>query len=350
MKETSEIYAEMKEELERKTGVSLNSGGDMALRLNAVAAELSTLWAQVEWTKNQCFPQTASGELLDLHAKARELERTSSISATGSIRFETDTARNENISVAAGTVCLNAGGLEFVTKAEAVIKSGELYCLAPAVCRSCGKAGNVPAQSVVFMALAPVGVIRCFNPEAFSGGADAETDEQLRARILASFASLPNGSNKAFYEAETLNTDGVAAVSVLPRNRGLGTVDIIVSSTSGVPSEALLTSVKNKFAKQREICVDVAVSAPVTVTVPVTVAISVDDGYVYDTVAANVVSVLGQYFNGTLLGKDVLLARLGNVVFGVEGVSNYSISLPTADITIADNQLPIAGTISLTRR
>ncbi len=192
--------------------------------------------------------------------------------------------------------------------------------------------------------------LETFRPEAFSGGADEETDELLRERILASYASLPNGSNKAFYEAESLNTDGVAAVCVLPRNRGVGTVDIVVSSATGEPSSALLASVIDKFATQREICVDVAVSAPTTVAVPVSVAIAIDDGYAYETVAATVASALRQYFNGTLLGKDVLLAKVGNVVFGVEGVSNYSISLPAADITIADNQLPVAGAISVTRR
>lgn len=148
MKETSEIFSEMKEELERKTGVSLNSGGDMALRLYAVAAELSTLWAQVEWTKKQSFPLTASGDFLGLHAKARELERTSSVSATGSIRFETDAARSKDISVASGTVCLNAGGMEFVTTEATIIKAGELSCIAPAICRTAGKTGNVPARSV----------------------------------------------------------------------------------------------------------------------------------------------------------------------------------------------------------
>jgi len=108
--------------------------------------------------------------------------------------------------------------------------------------------------------------------------------------------------------------------------------------------------VKDKFSTQREICVDVAVSAPTTVSVPVSVAISIENGYVYETVEANVATALGQHFNGTLLGKNVLLAKLGNVVFGVEWISNYSISLPVADITIANNQLPVAGTISVTRR
>lgn len=350
MKETSVIYAQMKEELERKTGVSLSDGGDMALRLYAVAAELETLWAQVQWTLNQSFPQTASGDLLDLHAQARELERSSGDAAQGHIRFEIDEARSEPITIASGTVCLNAGGLEFVTTAEATIEAEELYCAAHAACKTKGIIGNVPAESVIYMALAPIGIARCYNPEAFLGGTDDESDDGLRTRVLESFASLPNGSNKAFYETEARNTDGVAAVCVLPKNRGLGTVDIIISSFDGVPSAELVSSVKDKLETRREICVDVEVFAPTAVTVPVSVAIKAEDGFDYDTVAANVSAALTQYFSGKLLGKDVLLAKLGYVVFGVDGVSNYSILLPSADIIVSADELPVAGTISVTRR
>ena len=350
MKEMSVIYSEMKEELERKTGVSLSDGGDMALRLYAVAAELETLWSQVQWTLNQSFPQTAAGSFLELHAKARELERASGCFAEGYIRFEIDEARSEPVTIPSGTVCLNAGGLEFATSAETIIEAGELHCDAPAACKTMGIKGNVPAGSIIFMALAPIGVAKCYNTAAFSGGAEDEGDELLRARVLESFASLPNGSNKAFYETETLNTSGVAAACVLPKNRGLGTVDIIISGVDGVPSATLIDSVKNKFETLREICVDVEVFAPTPVTVPVSIAITEEDGFDYDTVAANVSEALRRYFSGKLLGKDVLLAKLGYVVFGVEGVSNYSISLPAADIAVSSDELPVAGTISVTRR
>ena len=338
----------MKEELERKTGVSLSGGGDMALRLHAVAAELSSLWAQVEWTKNQSFPQTASGENLDLHAYARGLERTACVAATGIVRFETNEVRSEDIMIASGTVCLNAAGVEFATLSPSTIKAGELFCLAPAAAKTAGKAGNVPANSVIFMSLAPIGVVKCYNPEAFSGGADIEDDESLRGRVLASYANLPNGSNKAYYESEALNTDGVAAVCVLPKARGLGTVDIIIASFSGIPSAALVSAVKSKFEAQREICVDVAVEAPTTVTVPVSVAVAVEDGYTFNSVAAKVKTALEEHFCGSLLGKSVLRAKLGYVIFGIKGVKNYAISLPANDVSILASQLPVAGVITVT--
>ena len=350
MKETEEIYEEMKNELERRSGAVLSSDGEMSLRLHAVAAELSTLWAQVDWTRCQSFPQTASGETLELHAAARGLERAAAVKSAGSIRFSLDAVRSDAVSVPLGTVCLNAAGLEFETKEAGSIAAGALSCEVKAEARAAGSAGNVPAGSVCFFSLAPVGVAKCTNANAFTGGSDIESDEALRQRVLESFASLPNGSNRAYYEAAALDTEGVGAVSVQPRVRGVGTVDVVVASPAGLPSEATIKAVKTKLEAQREICVDVSVLAPTTVEVPVAAAISVDDGEDFDTVAARVKSAVEQYFNGKLLGKSVLTAKLGSLIFSVEGVSNCTLSKPAADVAISYSQLPVAGTVTISRR
>ncbi|MEG0876082.1 MAG: baseplate J/gp47 family protein [Oscillospiraceae bacterium] len=348
MKDTTRIVEEMKDELERRTGASITAGGDMDLRLNAVAAELSSLWAQVEWTKNQAFPQSASGASLDLHAAGRGLKRGLAVAASGVLRFETSEVRATALLVPAGTVCLNAAGAEFLTTQSARIEAGGLFCTANAIARFGGEAGNVPANSVTLMSQAPVGIFKCFNPAAFSGGSGQESDEELRKRVLSSFASLPNGSNVAYYEAAALDTPGVGAVSVAPRARGVGTVDITIASNDGVPSAALVETVRAKLAAQREICVDLAVSAPTTVSVPISVSIETDGQSSFETVSAAVKAALGTYFDGRLLGKKVLLARLGSVIFGVPGLANYSISAPAADVAITGKQLPCLGAVTVT--
>ena len=350
MKETETIFEEMKNELERSTGATVSSGGEMALRLYAVAAELSTLWAQVDWTREQSFPQTASGDTLDLHAAARGLTRAAATASAGSITFFIDTARSDDLSVPVGTTCLNAAGSEFVTTEAGTIRAGTLSCEVKAAAKTAGSAGNVPAGSVSFFSLAPVGVARCGNAHAFTGGADQEDDVSLRQRVLASYESLPNGSNRAYYEAAALDTEGVGAVSVLPRARGIGTVDVIVASSAGLPTEETVAAVQAKFEKQREICVDVTVAAPTTVSVPVTAAVSVDDGRDFDTVAAGVKAAVEGFFDGKLLGKSILVAKLSSLVFAVDGVANCSITLPAADVSVAYNQLPVAGTVTVTGR
>ena len=45
---------------------------------------------------------------------------------------------------------------------------------------------------------------------------------------------------------------------------------------------------------------------------------------------------------------DVLRAALGAVIYGVDGVANYNIAVPAADVTAAADELPVLGTLTVT--
>lgn len=205
----------------------------------------------------------------------------------------------------------------------------------------------MPGESIVYIKLAPAGVAGVTNPEAFSGGAGAEGDQELRERVMASYRRLSNGANTAWYEEKVLNMPGVAAVAVLPRNRGIGTVDIIFSADGGVPGTELIGQVKKALEDEREICVDIAVSAPTTVSVNVAAAITVSQGYTFENVKTAAENALKACFGGKNLGCNVYRAKLGAVLMGVEGLENYSLSAPAADVSISCTQLPILGTLAV---
>jgi len=58
-----------------------------------------------------------------------------------------------------------------------------------------------------------------------------------------------------------------------------------------------------------------------------------------------VTEALTGLFDGSLLGRDLLRARLGEVIFGVDGVENYEILSPAADVGVEANELPRLGTL-----
>ena len=51
------------------------------------------------------------------------------------------------------------------------------------------------------------------------------------------------------------------------------------------------------------------------------------------------------WFNGRLLGQRILRARLGEIIYHCEGVANYSITTPAADVAVREDQLPLLGTL-----
>ena len=195
MKEITEIYGQMLDTFEEKTGFAMDDTADLAVRLYAAAAELQALYIYADWALRQSFPQNASGVYLDYHGQLRGITRRGGKKAVGVLRFKIDSARTEALSIAAGVVCTTAGLVRFVTDEECVIEAGKLHTDVPAHAETEGTAGNVPAGSVVFMTKAPAGVTGVTNPAAFQGGSSEEDDEALRARILDSFIRLPNGAN-----------------------------------------------------------------------------------------------------------------------------------------------------------
>ena len=348
LKTLEEIYQEMLEVFARQSGYRPHSACDLAARLYAAAAQVQALYAQAAWVLDQSFPQTAQGEFLDYHGETRNISRIAATAAEGVLRFSIDQAVGQNLNIPVGTVCMTAEGVRYETTEAGAISAGRLWTEVNARAVEQGESGNVGADRVVLMAVAPAGVARCTNPQPFTGGADQEDDEALRARILDSYRRLPNGANAAYYEQEAMRFEGVAAAKAVGRPRGVGTVDVYIAAASGAPEEALRQAVEETLQKSREIAVELQVLAPTLYPVVVTVALAPAAGYSFDQAKADAEDALAGFFGGHLLGEAVTLARLGNLLYSLDSVANYRFSAPGADVEALPARLPTLGTVTVT--
>ena len=343
MKEWTEIYEQLRGTFAQRAGFVPSEGCDSAVRLYALAAELQSLLMQADWVLDQSFPQTAQGTYLDYHAETRGITRAAAEKAVGTLRFAAADKVTATCPIEKGTVCMTAEGVRFETTEDAAIAVGSQWADVPAQAVEAGAGGNVIAGTVTLLSAMPVGVVQCTNPAAFSGGCDAESDEALRGRVLASYQRLPNGANAAYYEQEAMRYPGVAAAKAVGRARGIGTVNVVIATHAGVPDAALLAAVETDLQKKREIAVDVKVLAPAVETVAVTAA----PGYTFAEVKAGAQSALEALFTGGLLGKSVTTARLLTLLCGVEGVENVHLTAPAADVAVGSTELPMLGTVTL---
>lgn len=342
-----EIYAGLASEFQTRTGKTAGASSELAVRFYAVAAQIYALYVQGEWTRRQCFPQTAQGEELDKHAQIRGVTRRQAAKAGGAVRFYVDEAQAAEVEIPAGTVCMTAGGVRFATTQAAAVAPGALYAQAPVEAVEAGAAGNVGAGAVVYMSLPPVRIVACANPEPFTNGLDQEGDDSLRERVLATYRRLANGANSAFYRQAAMSFPEVAAVTVLPKNRGVGTVDIVPAARGGVPSQALLAEMQSYFDQVREIAVDVEVNAPTVETVNLSLKLWAEEGRDFDDVSEAVEDALTAWFNGERLGKSLPRAQLTSLVFAVDGVDNCQILQPEADLELSSVTLPVLGTVTI---
>lgn len=348
MKTIEEIYGLLREAYAQRTGTELAEDCDLAVRLYAAAAQLQALDIQTWWVLDQCFPQTAQGTYLDGHALMRGITRRAATKAAGSLRFSVASPSAVELTIAAGTACMTEGEVRFQTTADGVLPAGELSVDVPAEAVESGAVGNVPPGSVTILTACPVGITGCTNPAAFSGGSDQEDDESLRQRVLESYLRLPNGANAAWYEQTAMSHEGVAAAQAVGRARGVGTVDVYIAAEAGLPGAALLEEVQADLQEKREIAVDVDVLSPEAESVNVTVQVAAAENSTFETVKSQVEQAVTNLFTGRLLGKPLLLAQLGSVIYAVEGVENYHLTAPAADIAGGEGVLPMLGTLTVT--
>ena len=134
---------------------------------------------------------------------------------------------------------------------------------------------------------------------------------------------------------------------MVPRPRGVGTVDVVVTTLAGLPDQDLLDRLEAYFQERREIAVDVQVRAPETAAVNLAVQVKPGEGRSFAEARAEVEAVLRNWFTGKRLGQSVLRAQLGSLIYGCESVSNYAIKTPAADVAVAADILPVLGTLTL---
>jgi hypothetical protein len=82
------------------------------------------------------------------------------------------------------------------------------------------------------------------------------------------------------------------------------------------------------------------VDVPSIRAINVLASISVDVGFDEDTLRNNVKLAIENYIDGLSIGENVIVSRMIERAFTVEGVANVIIKSPTADIVIFENELP----------
>ena len=353
MKSYDEILEGMQSAYEEQTGTFPDRASDIGIRLRVLAGELFNAWAEMNWLKNQMFLQTAEGEYLDYHARQRGRTRKKGTRAVGEAEFFVEKELDYDIEIPKGTIVATweLSRVRFMTTEDAVLSAGELSVLVPICSIEAGAAGNVLADTITLLATPVVGIDRVSNPAALKNGTDRESDEQLRARILDSYVNISNGTNRAYYIKTAMDIEGVTAVGIIPRNRGVGTVDVFITGAEGDPSQELLDKVKEALDKQREINVDIEVKPLTRVQMNVAVYISVKDGWSFEKVKENCGESIREYFGMLSAGETVYLSDIGEYIEHTEGVKNYSFEYNLmTDRSTTDDKILCPGIITIVER
>jgi uncharacterized phage protein gp47/JayE len=341
----------MKEHFRSLSGINADDASDVGIRLKIVAGQLFALYSKCDWLLRQAFPQTASGEFLDLHAQQRAVTRKSAYRAVGEITFYRETEAINDVSIPVGTICSTSGenAKRYITTEPAVLQTGALSVTVPAQAESTGEGYNCATNSVTVMVTAPQGVIYATNEKEFSGGCDVEDDESLRERLKNTYSDISNGANTAFYRELALRHTDIGDANVVARLRGRGTVDVAVFSASNTkPSEQIIEQVRQIMDQAREIGTDVQVYAAQEITLPIKISVSPSAGYQAQEIIKITHTAVEEFINGIGIGKTLYVKDLHALIKNIEGVENYKIYTPQNDYTVPPTSklMPINMVIS----
>lgn len=346
-----EILETMRARYRELAGFDADDASDIGIRLKVLAAQVYGLARRVEALAGEVFPQTSTGARLDMHAETRGLARKPAQRAQGSLRFTRETPAQSDVEIAAGVLCATRPDPQicFETLAAGVLRAGETSVEIPAQAAEAGALGNVAAGSVQVIVTGAPGISGVLNAGAFTGGADEENDEALRARLLLSYQQISNGANSAFYYDIAMQSDGVASANVLPRRRGRGTVDVVVACRGERASEEVVAELQARMQARKEINVDVVVreAEPLRVNVEAEIAVARDADA--DTVLAACGALAGEYVASLGVGASLLRAQLTGALLACEGVYNVRVISPAADVVPQGGQLVTADSVRMQR-
>lgn len=349
METYDEIYERMKQKYEQESGAQFDEASDIAIRLRVLAGEIYNAQVNMEWLKNQMFVETATGERLDYLAKQRGIERKSAQKAQGEITFFISEPINHTIIIPKGSVAATAEEIprRFVTTEDGELTEGNTLVSVDAEAEKAGNSGNAVIGEVTVAVDVPSEVEWVKNREAYVGGTDEESDEELRERIRDSYFRLPNGTNAAYYEQLALTVDGIAKTKAVGKARGLGTINVYVS---GDGKEVVSTAVKNAqtlISSKRELNVDVKVINASLVDFDLDVTVYKREEFSDKEIREKCKTAFEEFIRLLGIGEKLYLSALGKALLDTGCILNYQFNVEMADTTIAESQCFKAGNVSV---
>lgn len=343
--------------------------------LGKVLAGLAFLhYGYMDWISLQSVPFTATQEFLEGWAALKSITRLAASPATGTVTFTGVTGKD----IPPGTVVTRGDGYSYTTNSDVVIGGGGTATVAitavlpvidPITNPGGGGAnGNTPSGTVLSLATAIVGIQSSgVAASALTGGADVETDDSLRSRMLQAFQNPPQGGDQQDYVTWALKTPGVTRAWVTPNGFGAGTVvvyvmfDVAESSHNGFPqgtdgvaaaeprgsaATGDQLAVANTIFPLQPVTALVYAVSPISHTINFTInGIASASTATKNAIAAAIKNI---FFTQGIPGGTIDLSYIDSAIAAISGTAGFVITTPSSNVTQTTGQLPVIGTVTYT--
>lgn len=308
------------------------------------AGAVHMLYGHLDWNFRQLFASTAEAEQLDLHGQDYAITRKAAAFATGDVTFTGTDAST----IPAGRVVQRSDGVQFEVQTEVAIAAGTATTDVRAL--EAGDESNTDA-GVVLALVSPISGVQSAVTVASAGitnGADTESDESYRTRILERKRSVPQGGSANDYIRWAKEVSGVTRVWLFPQWMGAGTVGVgfvLDDADPIIPDTAKVQEVQDYIdaPSRRPVTAEVIAFAPITLAVDMTINLVPDTTAVRNAVIAELEDL---FRREAVPGAVIRLSVIDEAISIAPGETSHDLVAPVADIAPDANELPILGTIT----
>ncbi|RXG91598.1 baseplate J/gp47 family protein [Bradyrhizobium zhanjiangense] len=317
----------------------------------------------IDWLALQLLPDTAETKWLDRHGDIWLVNADGSTGrkmaslASGTASFQ---GIVDGTVIPIGTQLQSAVGMPLgsdspnevvsfetladITTSAAAPVEGPIRALDP------GSFGNLPADSSLWMATPPPGVSTTATVVALTGGTDAETDDQLRSRILRRIQNPPMGGDALDYEQWALAVNGVTRAWASPQEMGIGTMtvrflmDDLRADDDGWPQPEDITAVADYIDKVRPVTVkDCYVVAPIKQFIDITIADLVPD--TEEAKAEIEQSLKDMLFVSAAPGQTIFAAWISYAIMSAPSVQSFKLVTDEDYVMPSKGHMAVLGTV-----
>jgi uncharacterized phage protein gp47/JayE len=345
---------------------NLRPGGVFYTLLEMANQGLADLYELLRDNTPNLYLDTAEGDWLDFKAAEYEVYRKAAQKTQGNVTFGRS-ASSGNVVIPAGTIVatpVDAAGdsLQFSVITQTVLPDGQTTITVPVEAEFAAANYNVGTGLINHLVTYIAGIDYVSNSEDWitREGTDEETDDSLRLRVSLRWQQLSTGAGRDAYISWAQEIPGVAVINIDDQHpRGQGSIDVIITSAAGIPSQALIDEVQSHLDIKKPLTANVLALGPTPVTIDWDIDLYVDPDHgdldEIEAQAAQIIDIMFMYGDtdhpeikkvSTSLG--VICAQAIANLMTIENVDNVVINQPAADVPITARQLAIKGTVTVT--
>lgn len=332
-RDIDKITQEWIEYYEGRTGKTLEPAQVERILIDLGVYRENLLRIEIQRVALQNLVNFSSGAVLEALGELVGVYKLGAEKTPTVIKFTLNEVLNFDLTIPANVqIESKDGNVTYITQKEFIISAGEISGQVDSLANIAGIIANGYLPGEINNLITPLPyVAKAENISTTEGGADEETDEQLRLRIKEAPEQFSNAGSKGAYRFHTMSAHpSIIDVAVVTKQPGV--VQVYPLTKEGSPTNEVITAIKEHLTdeKVRPLTDLVLVSAPQSVDFEIVAELTLYDYADKASIEKLIKEKIKEYRKSLKekLGKDIVPTQIITLLNSIYGVYKVELTKP----------------------